>query len=33
MQAFIKKQRKWLVVEGLPAYAPDLNPVEQIWGT
>ena len=32
MQAFIKSQRKWLVVEPLPAYAPDLNPVEQVWG-
>ncbi len=32
MQAFIKSQRKWLVVERLPAYAPDLNPVEQVWG-
>jgi transposase len=32
MQAFLKKQRKWLVVERLPAYAPDLNPVEQVWG-
>ena len=32
MQAFIKKQRSWLVVERLPAYAPDLNPVEQVWG-
>jgi len=32
MQAFIKSQRHWLVVERLPAYAPDLNPVEQIWG-
>ena len=32
MQRFIKQQRKWLVVERLPAYAPDLNPVEQIWG-
>jgi hypothetical protein len=32
MQAFIKKQRKWLVVEPLPPYAPDLDPVEQIWG-
>ena len=32
MQSFIKRQRKWLVVERLPAYAPDLNPVEQIWG-
>jgi DDE superfamily endonuclease len=32
MRRFIKKQRKWLVVERLPSYAPDLNPVEQIWG-
>jgi putative transposase len=32
MQAFIKSQRHWLVVERLPAYAPDLNPVEQVWG-
>jgi transposase len=32
MQAFIRNQRHWLVVERLPAYAPDLNPVEQIWG-
>jgi hypothetical protein len=32
MRRFINKQRKWLVVERLPPYAPDLNPVEQIWG-
>jgi transposase len=32
MRRFIKKQRRWLVVERLPPYAPDLNPVEQIWG-
>jgi transposase len=32
MQAFIRSQRHWLVVERLPAYAPDLNPVEQVWG-
>lgn len=23
---------KWLHVEWLPAYAPDLNPVEAVWG-
>ena len=28
MQAFLRRQRSWLVVEPLPAYAPDLNPVE-----
>ena len=32
MKSFIKSQRHWLVVERLPAYAPDLNPVELVWG-
>jgi len=32
MTAWINKQRSWLVVERLPAYAPDLNPVELLWG-
>ena len=32
MIAWINKQRWWLVVERLPAYAPDLNPVELLWG-
>jgi hypothetical protein len=32
MQVFLKSQRSWLVVERLPAYAPELNPVEQVWG-
>ena len=31
MRAFIASQRHWLVVERLPAYAPDLNPVEGLW--
>jgi transposase len=26
-------QRSWLVVERLPAYAPDLNPVEGLWSS
>jgi transposase len=26
-------QRSWLVVEPLPAYAPDLNPVEPLWSS
>ena len=32
MRQFITKQRHWLVVEPLPPYAYDLNPVEQVWG-
>jgi DDE superfamily endonuclease len=31
MRAWIRTQRSWLVVERLPAYAPDLNPVEGLW--
>lgn len=31
MKAWLAKQRRWLVVERLPAYAPELNPVEQVW--
>jgi transposase len=32
MHAWIRRQRRWLVVERLPGYAPDLNPVEALWG-
>lgn len=32
MTAFLKTQRHRLVVEQLPAYGHDLNPVEQVWG-
>jgi transposase len=32
MTAWIRRQRRWLVVERLPGYAPDLNPVEGLWG-
>jgi hypothetical protein len=32
MKAWIAEQRSWLVVEQLPAYGHDLNPVELIWG-
>jgi transposase len=32
MQAFVKGARRWLVVERLPPYGHDLNPVEQVWG-
>jgi hypothetical protein len=31
MRAFIASHRDWLVVERLPAYAPDVNPVEGLW--
>lgn len=33
MQAYLARQRGWLTAERLPAYAPDLNPVEPIWGS
>jgi putative transposase len=31
MRAWLGRQRSWLVVEPLPAYAPELNPVEPLW--
>jgi transposase len=31
MRAWLGRQRSWLVVEPLPAYAPELNPVEPPW--
>jgi transposase len=31
MAAWLRRQRPWLVVEPLPGYAPDLNPVEGLW--
>jgi transposase len=32
MRQYLACQRAWLTVERLPAYAPELNPVEPIWG-
>ena len=32
MRSWIATQRSWLVVEPLPGYAHDLNPVELVWG-
>ena len=32
MTAWIATQRDWLVVERLPPYGYDLNPIEQVWG-
>ena len=31
MRAWLATQRSWLVVERLPGYAPELNPVEGLW--
>jgi hypothetical protein len=31
MHTWLRRQRSWLVVEPLPAYAPELNPVEPLW--
>ena len=31
MRAHLDDQRHWLTVERLPAYAPELNPVEYLW--
>jgi hypothetical protein len=31
MRAHLDAQRDWLTVERLPAYAPELNPVEYLW--
>src|SRR5712692_613602 len=32
MMRYLHAQRRWLQVERLPAYAPELNPVELLWG-
>jgi DDE superfamily endonuclease len=33
MRAWLATQRRWLVMERLPAYAPELNPVEGLWSS
>ena len=33
MRAWLVTQRSWLVVERLPAYAPELNPIEGLWSS
>ena len=33
MHAWLRRQRSWLVVEPLPGYAPELNPVEPLWAS
>ena len=32
MREYLGSQARWLSVESLPGYAPDLNPVELLWG-
>ena len=31
MRAYLDSHRDWLTAERLPAYAPELNPVEGLW--
>jgi transposase len=31
MNRFLLEQRRWLQIEWLPGYAPDLNPIEAVW--
>jgi transposase len=33
MRTWWNTQRSWLVVERLPAYEPELNPVEGLWSS
>jgi hypothetical protein len=33
MRTWLRRQRSWLVVEPLPGYAPELNPVEALWSS
>jgi hypothetical protein len=33
MKTYLHSQRSWLTVDSLPGYAPDLNPVEMLWGS
>ena len=32
MYAYLARERYWLTTEFLPPYAPELNPVERVWG-
>jgi transposase len=32
MSDWVASQRHWLSVEPLPGYAPDINPIEHVWG-
>lgn len=32
MKTYVARQHGWLTLERLPAYALELNPLEQVWG-
>jgi hypothetical protein len=32
MREYLAQEREWLTVERLPAYAPELNPAEPLFG-
>ena len=32
LSEWIASERQWLFVERLPGYAPELNPIEYVWG-
>jgi hypothetical protein len=32
MLDWVASQRAWLTIEPLPGYAPDVNPIEHVWG-
>ena len=32
MLEWVASQRDWLSIEPLPSYAPDVNPIEHVWG-
>ena len=32
MLEWVAGQRDWLRIEPLPGYAPDVNPIEHVWG-
>ena len=31
VKAYVRQERRWLTIEWLPPYAPELNPVEPLW--
>lgn len=33
VREYMRKEKRWLAVEYLPPYAPELNPVEYVWSS